>query len=124
MASLTPDLHKQVSKKLLNEPTDAVWQMIEGLVETNGSLNRIDGFNVVVRSDADVVKNDQVAVISGTRPLPTARACARRCVRAHDSLPRRSINVPAPHARSLFACAQAAGVVMSRPTAAGWGRGC
>lgn len=60
-------LTRQVSKKLLNEPTDAVSEMIDGIIETNGCLNRIAGYNVVVRHDAEAKRNDQVAVISGAR---------------------------------------------------------
>ncbi|KAJ1624247.1 dhak subunit of dihydroxyacetone kinase [Pavlovales sp. CCMP2436] len=66
-----PDLGKQVSKKLLNELTDAVWQMIDGLVETNCGLNRIEGHSVVVRADIDSVRDDQVAVISGSGHEPS-----------------------------------------------------
>lgn len=58
-------ISRQVSKKLLNEPTDAVSEMIDGIIETNCCLNRIAGYNVVVRHDADAKRNDQVAVISG-----------------------------------------------------------
>lgn len=82
-----PGLARQVSKKLLNEPTDAVSEMIDGIIETNCCLNRIAGYNVVVRHDADAKRNDQVAVISGARHATPTRtriaprffdACARR----------------------------------------------
>jgi len=68
-----PGLDRQSSKKLLNEPTDAVQQMIEGLVETTAGLNRIDGHNVVVRADIEAVRDQQVAIISGARSHTHAR---------------------------------------------------
>lgn len=69
----TPKLARRRST-LLNEPTDAVRQMLEGLIETNAGLNLIEGHNVIVRADIEAVRDEQVAIISGARAVPAARA--------------------------------------------------
>ncbi|MGC2660197.1 MAG: dihydroxyacetone kinase subunit DhaL [Bryobacteraceae bacterium] len=52
-------------KKLINDPNHVVEEMIEGLVAIYPGLARLDQFNVIVRADFDLVRDRQVAVISG-----------------------------------------------------------
>lgn len=52
-------------KKLINRPEAAVDEMVAGLVAVYPGLERLPGRSVVVRADAAVVKDRQVAVISG-----------------------------------------------------------
>jgi len=50
-------------KKLINEPDNVVSEMIEGIVMAdNGYLEKLDGYNIVVRKDSPVEK---VALVSG-----------------------------------------------------------
>jgi len=49
-------------KKLINTPSNAVPECIEGLLATNSGLKKVEGFNVVVRSD---IPTDKVTLISG-----------------------------------------------------------
>ncbi|MFW5686782.1 MAG: dihydroxyacetone kinase subunit DhaK [Halanaerobium sp.] len=50
-------------KKLINDPDNVVQEMIEGIVmSSNGRLEKLEGYNIVVRKDAPVEK---VALISG-----------------------------------------------------------
>ena len=52
-----------MGKKLINDPDNAVEEMIEGLVMAeNNRLEKLEGYNIVVRKDAPVEK---VALISG-----------------------------------------------------------
>ncbi|GJP44461.1 hypothetical protein CLOM_g8046 [Closterium sp. NIES-68] len=56
------------AKKLINDPSDVVLEMIEGLVETYPNLQYLDGFpdvKVVLRADVSRGTYGKVAVISG-----------------------------------------------------------
>ncbi|CAI7848841.1 unnamed protein product [Closterium sp. NIES-53] len=56
------------SKKLINDPSDVVLEMIEGLVETYPNLQYLDGFpdvKVVLRADVSRGTYGKVAIISG-----------------------------------------------------------
>ncbi|GGM54004.1 dihydroxyacetone kinase-like protein [Halarchaeum rubridurum] len=50
-------------KKLINEPTDYVDEMLDGMVAAHPGLRRLDGTEVVVRADGPTA--DEVAVVSG-----------------------------------------------------------
>ena len=52
-------------KKLINDPHRVVEEMVEGLVAIYPGLARLDGYNVLVRTDFRDVRDRQVAVISG-----------------------------------------------------------
>ena len=52
-------------KKLINAPERVVEEMLEGLAALDPSLRKLPGKNVLVRRDAENVKNDRVAIISG-----------------------------------------------------------
>ena len=52
-------------KKIINRPEDAVEEMLEGLVLLDPDLIRLSGHKVVLRADAETVRNSQVALISG-----------------------------------------------------------
>jgi len=49
-------------RQLYNSPTDVVGEMLEGVVLCNPALRRLEGYNVVVRSEID---RSKVALISG-----------------------------------------------------------
>lgn len=52
-----------MGKKLINDPDNAVQEMIEGIVmASNERLEKLEGYNIVVRKDAPVEK---VALVSG-----------------------------------------------------------
>lgn len=53
-------------KKLINDVSAVVDDMIDGLIRSVGGLNRLDGERVIVRSDLDAFRSSgQVALISG-----------------------------------------------------------
>jgi hypothetical protein len=43
-------------QSLLNKPSDAVSEMIEGLVMMHPSIKRLDGYNVIVKASIDKTK--------------------------------------------------------------------
>ena len=52
-----------MTKKLINNPDDAVTEMTEGLVKANKDrLEKLDGYNIVIRKESPVEK---VALVSG-----------------------------------------------------------
>jgi len=52
-------------KKIINQPADVVEEMLEGLCVLQPGSIRLSGHNVMIRSDAEGIRNHQVAVISG-----------------------------------------------------------
>jgi dihydroxyacetone kinase len=52
-------------KKLINRPADVVSEMIDGLVALYPGLARLTDYNVIVRSDIDAVRDQQVGLVSG-----------------------------------------------------------
>jgi dihydroxyacetone kinase len=52
-------------KKLINQPTDVVEEMLQGLCVLQPGSIRLRGHKVLVRADAEEVRDQQVAVISG-----------------------------------------------------------
>ena len=51
-------------KKLINDPTRVVEEMVQGLVAIHPGLRRLAGETVLIRTDADVVRNQKVALIA------------------------------------------------------------
>jgi len=63
---MTTDLRGSPSmKKLINRPQDVVREMAEGLVAVYPGLKLLPGRTVLVRNDAEALRGDRVAVISG-----------------------------------------------------------
>ena len=52
-------------KKFINRPENAVEEMLEGLAVLSPGLVRLAGHKVLVRADADRIRDKQVAIISG-----------------------------------------------------------
>lgn len=52
-------------KKLINEPTRVVDQMLQGLVAIHPGLIRLAGEQVIIRADAEAVRSGRVSLISG-----------------------------------------------------------
>jgi triose/dihydroxyacetone kinase / FAD-AMP lyase (cyclizing) len=52
-------------KKLINRPGSVVAEMVEGLAALHPGLRRLEGHTVLVRADADEVRDRKVALISG-----------------------------------------------------------
>ncbi len=52
-------------KKLMNRPEDAVREMVQGFVAIHGGLALLADHHVLLRADAEQVRNRQVALISG-----------------------------------------------------------
>src|SRR5271168_1331176 len=52
-------------KMLINRPEAVVEEMVEGLVLLHPGLRRLPGQTVIVRADAETVRDRQVALISG-----------------------------------------------------------
>ncbi len=52
-------------KKFINRPEDVVEEMLEGLLLLNAASSRLTGHKVIVRADAERIREQQVAVISG-----------------------------------------------------------
>eukprot|EP00301_Raphidiophrys_heterophryoidea_P024104 c7718_g1_i1.p1 GENE.c7718_g1_i1~~c7718_g1_i1.p1 ORF type:complete len:588 (-),score=184.24 c7718_g1_i1:119-1849(-) len=53
------------AKKLINDPAHVVEEMLEGIVLCGEGLAKLDGWNVIVRSDVDEHKKDHVSIVSG-----------------------------------------------------------
>ena len=52
-------------KKFINRPEDVVEEMLQGLAVVNPNLARLSGHKVILRADADAVRDRQIALISG-----------------------------------------------------------
>ena len=52
-------------KKLINRPGDAVEEMLQGLSVLHPGSVRLRGHKVMLREDAELVRDQQVAIISG-----------------------------------------------------------
>ncbi|MHB1559733.1 MAG: dihydroxyacetone kinase subunit DhaK, partial [Isosphaeraceae bacterium] len=52
-------------KKLINDPTRVVEEMVEGLAAIHPGLRRLAGESVLVRADADEARDRQVGLIAG-----------------------------------------------------------
>jgi len=52
-------------KKFVNRPENAVEEMLEGLTILNPGSNRLPGHRVICRADADEIRDQQVAIVSG-----------------------------------------------------------
>lgn len=52
-------------KKFINRPEDVVEEMLEGFAVLSPGLRRLSGYKVMVRADAEQVRDQQVAIISG-----------------------------------------------------------
>ena len=52
-------------KKLINQSQNVVEEMIEGLVALDAGLARLENHAVIVRADIDLVRDEQVHLISG-----------------------------------------------------------
>ena len=52
-------------KKFINRPENVVEEMLQGLAILNPSSVRLPGYHVLFRADADAVRDQQVAIISG-----------------------------------------------------------
>jgi hypothetical protein len=54
-----------MEKKLVNTPETCVEDMVSGLLYANPKLLKVEGFNAVVRSDINEIKDSQVTLLSG-----------------------------------------------------------
>lgn len=52
-------------KKFINRPENAVEEMLEGFAVLSPGLRRLPGYKVMVRADAEQVRDQHVAIISG-----------------------------------------------------------
>ena len=52
-------------KKFINRPENAVEEMLEGLAILNPGLRQLPGHKVMLRADAEQVRDQQIAIISG-----------------------------------------------------------
>jgi dihydroxyacetone kinase len=52
-------------KKFINRPENAVEEMLQGLVVLRPGLMRLSGHKVMFRADAEQIRNQQIAIISG-----------------------------------------------------------
>ena len=52
-------------KKFINRPEDVVEEMLQGLVVLHPGSLRLPGHKVLIRSDAEQIRNQQVAILSG-----------------------------------------------------------
>jgi hypothetical protein len=54
-----------MDKKLINAAADCVAEAIEGVLLSDSRLMRVEGLNILVRSDANTSKQSTVSIISG-----------------------------------------------------------
>ncbi len=59
------NFEEMMKNKIMNDPSEIVSEMIEGLLLTQGSLRRVGSLPVVVRHDIETIRHEKVAVISG-----------------------------------------------------------
>ncbi len=52
-------------KKFVNHPEDVVEEMLQGLVVLHPGLERLSGHKVLIRKNAEAMRDRQVAVLSG-----------------------------------------------------------
>ena len=52
-------------KKFINQPANVVEEMLEGLCLLDSGVKRLPGHKVVVRSDLDTIRDQQVTILSG-----------------------------------------------------------
>lgn len=52
-------------KEFINRPENAAEEMLEGLAVLSSGLARLAGHKVMFRSDADQIRDKQIAIISG-----------------------------------------------------------
>jgi dihydroxyacetone kinase len=52
-------------KKLINRPADVVDEMLQGAIAIYPNIARLAGHHVLLRADADEVRHNQVAIVSG-----------------------------------------------------------
>lgn len=52
-------------KKFVNRPENAVEEMLQGLAVLRPGLMRLSGHKVMLRADAEQIRHEQIAVISG-----------------------------------------------------------
>src|SRR5258708_26134667 len=52
-------------KKFINRPENVVEEMLQGLAVLSPGLARLSGHKVMFRADAEQIRDEQVAVISG-----------------------------------------------------------
>lgn len=52
-------------KKFINQPENVVEEMLQGFAVLSPSVARLSGHKVMLRADADAVRDRQVAIISG-----------------------------------------------------------
>lgn len=52
-------------KKFINRPENAVEEMLQGLAVLRPGLVRLSGHKVMFRADAEQIRNQQIAIISG-----------------------------------------------------------
>src|SRR5271170_7322365 len=52
-------------KKFINRPQDVVEEMLQGLVVLHPGSARLPGHKALVRADAEQIRNEQVAILSG-----------------------------------------------------------
>ena len=52
-------------KKFINRPDNVVEEMLQGLAVLSPNVTRLSGHKVMIRADADAVRDRQVAIISG-----------------------------------------------------------
>lgn len=53
------------SKKLINKAEDVVEEATQGFLQQHPSLRRLEGLHVILRDDYELIKERQVALISG-----------------------------------------------------------
>ena len=84
MANAVHFRHTSVApmKKFINRPEDVVEEMLDGLLLLNPGASRLAGHKVIVRADAEQLREQQVAIISGggaATNLPTQATSAQGC---------------------------------------------
>ena len=52
-------------KQMINTGDAVVSEMIEGMLLSSNRLKRVEGHNILIRADIDVVRKTKVTIISG-----------------------------------------------------------
>jgi dihydroxyacetone kinase len=59
------NLEGRPMRKLINDPANVIREMLDGLLALCPGLARVAGYHVLVRADAEEVRDRQVAIVSG-----------------------------------------------------------
>ena len=62
---ITSKLVHDYPSQMINKSDDVVSEMIDGMLLSTSALKRVEGQNILIRADIDMVRKTKVTIISG-----------------------------------------------------------